>query len=394
MAYAAPRRLRQACCDGGRFKRAQHRKSVPTCHPDLTLTAARHTRVAACEERFEASARDVDVLVLGGGIIGLACAREILRREPEVRVALLEAGPGLCAGATGAGQGCAVPAVSLPSHCRPSVVMVTLPVGARVERNVFLCVPTHAPARRYLWMAHRDPQDAALWELASRGQRLWAAEADRAHTSMRTNAGGATCGAQLGYTPTPSLLIARSGADAQALTQRVCTLAGSSVMAEVLSGEEASAVEPMLHMPEGGVALRVSSDAQLDAAAASAYLLAECEAIGAAGGRFAAHFGERVELLRMGKCSVRIAGVRTDSGNWTAACVFTIIIVLLIDILLLCCSQTEMPDCFSIQRHCTTAVPCAACDFAQSVCTFLTLEPHVAVHSYTLQRGAVLVHLT
>jgi glycine/D-amino acid oxidase-like deaminating enzyme len=57
---------------------------------------------------------DVDVLVLGAGIIGLACAREILRTLPDARVTVLEQGSGLCHAATGAGQGCATQTVRVP----------------------------------------------------------------------------------------------------------------------------------------------------------------------------------------------------------------------------------------------------------------------------------------
>jgi glycine/D-amino acid oxidase-like deaminating enzyme len=75
--------------------------------------------------------------VLGAGIVGLACAREILHQQPDSRVTLLEAGPGVCSGATGAGQG-------------------------------------------YLWLVHRSPEDEAMWQLAARGQQLWAQEREQA----------------------------------------------------------------------------------------------------------------------------------------------------------------------------------------------------------------------
>jgi hypothetical protein len=52
-----------------------------------------------------APSSDADILVLGAGIIGLACAREILRKDKHISVTVLDAGTGLFAGASGAGQG-------------------------------------------------------------------------------------------------------------------------------------------------------------------------------------------------------------------------------------------------------------------------------------------------
>lgn len=175
---------------------------------------------------------------------------------------------------------------------------------------------------RYLWLAHRDPSDTDVWGLAQRGQELWAEEAHRAHAHSNTS-GTAGCGApppQLGYMRTPSMLVARNNDDAAALARRAAALAAAGIDAELLSPSEAVAAEPLLRVPADGGALRVRSDAQLDAAAACTYLLAECEALGRARDRFSAHFGERAELLRMGKCSVRVVGVRTGTGDWHAAC--------------------------------------------------------------------------
>jgi len=39
---------------------------------------------------FSAAAFDVDIAVIGAGIVGLACARELLRRHPHLRLAVLE----------------------------------------------------------------------------------------------------------------------------------------------------------------------------------------------------------------------------------------------------------------------------------------------------------------
>lgn len=47
---------------------------------------------------------DVDVAIVGAGIIGVSTAMCLLRIEPQLTVALVE-NKELCAGATGAGQG-------------------------------------------------------------------------------------------------------------------------------------------------------------------------------------------------------------------------------------------------------------------------------------------------
>lgn len=41
---------------------------------------------------------------------------------------------------------------------------------------------------RYLWMAHRDPSDEAMWHLASRGQKMWAEEAARMPSQLSKQA--------------------------------------------------------------------------------------------------------------------------------------------------------------------------------------------------------------
>jgi glycine/D-amino acid oxidase-like deaminating enzyme len=71
---------------------------------------------------------EVDMCVLGAGIIGLCTSLALLRADPQLRVALVDAAQP-CAGATGAGQG-------------------------------------------YLWLAHRDPASPA-WQLAVRSKQLW-----------------------------------------------------------------------------------------------------------------------------------------------------------------------------------------------------------------------------
>lgn len=72
------------------------------------LGRARYRRVYADKaERFEKY--DSDYVVLGAGIIGLACARALLQSDPDASVTVLEQADTLCSqvtrAATGAGQG-------------------------------------------------------------------------------------------------------------------------------------------------------------------------------------------------------------------------------------------------------------------------------------------------
>ena len=48
---------------------------------------------------------ECDLAVVGGGILGLAVARELKRRRPELSAVVLERGPGVAGGQTGANSG-------------------------------------------------------------------------------------------------------------------------------------------------------------------------------------------------------------------------------------------------------------------------------------------------
>jgi L-2-hydroxyglutarate oxidase len=48
---------------------------------------------------------ECDLAVVGGGILGLAVARELKRRRPELSAVVLERGPAVAGGQTGANSG-------------------------------------------------------------------------------------------------------------------------------------------------------------------------------------------------------------------------------------------------------------------------------------------------
>lgn len=95
--------------------------------------APQHAAAAAAAGASRAGASpaaelDVDVCILGAGIIGLCTALALLRSDPRLSVALLDR-QAPCAGATGAGQG-------------------------------------------YLWLAHRDV-GSPLFRLAAHSRDMW-----------------------------------------------------------------------------------------------------------------------------------------------------------------------------------------------------------------------------
>jgi (S)-2-hydroxyglutarate dehydrogenase len=94
---------------------------------------------------------ECDIVVVGGGILGLAVARELLRRQPDARVAVLEREPMLASHQTGHSSGvihggiyyspgslkarlCVAGAAALYTYCEEK--------GIRVERNGKLIVAT------------------------------------------------------------------------------------------------------------------------------------------------------------------------------------------------------------------------------------------------------------
>jgi hypothetical protein len=122
---------------------------------------------------------------------------------------------------------------------------------------------------------------------------------------------------QLGYTATQSLLFSGTATGANALRARAASLAAAGTTAEYLPSSACTAAEPLLAMPDEGGALRVRTDIQIDARAASEYLLQQCTELGGGvGRRFSARFGVQVLQLRMGCCSGAISGVRTSAGDF------------------------------------------------------------------------------
>lgn len=120
--------------------------------------------------------------------------------------------------------------------------------------------------------------------------------------------------------PQGSLIVSRDPGAAAMLAQRAAELCTEGITADVLTPEQCSEFEPLLHIPQGGVGLRVATDFQIDARSASAYLLRCCEDLGRAGGRFRILFDCQVHRIAMDCCTGGVSGVMTSRGDVRAAC--------------------------------------------------------------------------
>lgn len=184
-------------------------------------------------------------------------------------------------------------------------------------------------------MGHRDPKNDAIWKLAARGVALWKDEtaalarcapgitpllprAQYGHPLVNTQA---SCRPnRLGYMPQGSLIISRDPGATALLQQRAAELSSEGIAADVLSPEQCTELEPLLHIPDTGAGLRVAGDFQIDARSASAYLLQCCEELGAARNRFRVRFGCTVGRIAMDCCTGGVSGVTTSRGDVIAEC--------------------------------------------------------------------------
>ncbi|PRW59188.1 FAD-dependent oxidoreductase domain-containing 1 [Chlorella sorokiniana] len=205
---------------------------------------------------------DVDVCILGAGILGLCTALVLLREDKHLKVALLDREVP-CSGATGAGQG-------------------------------------------YLWLAHRDVGTPA-YKLAVRSRQMWAELLAPTVPELSTQA--------VEWQASGSMLLATSEAEGAALRQRRDRLAAAGVEgAQVLSAAEVHQLEPSLATGAVHSGLLVPSDSQVSGKATAAALLRACEAHGP---RFTALFHEAASQLVTGPTG-RVEGVVTEA-RWVRA---------------------------------------------------------------------------
>jgi glycine/D-amino acid oxidase-like deaminating enzyme len=124
-----------------------------------------------------------------------------------------------------------------------------------------------------------------------------------------------------GYSATGSLIISPNRAGATALEQRTKDLESAGIHAELLSPRECMHAEPLLHLPADGAGLRVASDFQIDAVAASNHLLKCCKQLSGPQNRFNIEFGCMAEKIGMDCCTGDASGVMTNKGDFRCACV-------------------------------------------------------------------------
>lgn len=156
-----------------------------------------------------------DVVILGAGIIGLWSAHALLRRDPHLRVAVLDKGPGLCTGATGAGQG-------------------------------------------YCWLSLRTVGTPA-WEACVASKALWEAFCQQGlGSSIAQPSAAEACE----WMVNGSILVARHADDVPDLQAQGAALQAVGVDAQWLDADALTQAEPSLAAPMAG-GLRVVTDAQL-----------------------------------------------------------------------------------------------------------------------------------
>jgi (S)-2-hydroxyglutarate dehydrogenase len=110
---------------------------------------------------------ECDLAVVGGGIVGLAVARELTRRRPDLKAVVLERAPELATGQTGANSG----VIHAGIYYAPGSLKARLCVAGAAEMYEF-CERHEVPHERCgkVIVARHEGELARLHELERRGQ--------------------------------------------------------------------------------------------------------------------------------------------------------------------------------------------------------------------------------
>ena len=140
-----------------------------------------------------------DLAVVGGGILGLAVARELTRRRPGASATVLEAAPEVASGQTGTNSG----VIHAGIYYAPGSLKAQLCVAGAREMYAYCEANSIAHERcGKLIVARQDGEVAALDELERRGRanevpglrRLGADELRRGGAALRGHGGAAVTG--------------------------------------------------------------------------------------------------------------------------------------------------------------------------------------------------------
>lgn len=247
------------------------------------------------------SSRDpLDVLVLGGGVVGVACARELARRD--LRVAVLERDR-IGAACSLGNAGWITASLALPLAA-PGLVRHAM-TWLRDPESPFYIQPRPDPAlalwlARFLWATRRRTFDRAaggLLDLARWSLDAW--EEIAARTTMPF--GFERNGLVAIYETAQGLAAGRAGAE---LVQR------HGIASEIWSAEELRVREPAVHGATAG-AVFYPADARCEPHAAVQALAADARAAGVS-------FVEGAAVLGAETGGGEVRAVLTKEGAWSA----------------------------------------------------------------------------
>ncbi|XP_010524641.1 PREDICTED: uncharacterized protein LOC104802642 isoform X2 [Tarenaya hassleriana] len=230
--------------------------------PKSLVPTPRIRRVASELLLVAASHRSFDVVVVGGGIIGLTIARQFLLGS-DLSVAVVDkAVP--CSGATGAGQG-------------------------------------------YIWMTHKKP-GTSIWDLAMRSHALW----QKLVRSLSDE--GLDPEETLGWKNTGSLLVGRTPEECVALKKKVRELSEAGLRSEYLSSSDLLLKEPALLVDSDTGAAFLPDDSQIDAHRAVVFIEKGNRKL-ASEGRYAEFYHEPVTGLIRLDGNKQVYGVQTSKSS-------------------------------------------------------------------------------